>query len=130
MGFRRRSSTQCGTSEGATSCGRLNPKVRRRLACRETEYDALLSERKNFAEEYFDSGHRHHTVVSPAQSKDGLRTDFLRAARAQEEEFDAMRHERRSDIMLPSQSQGSQKACLSRDGDMSEEEELNATSAS
>lgn len=63
--------------------------------------------------ENFDSGRRHHTVVSPAQSEDGLGTAFLRAARAKEEEFDAMRHERRSDIKLPSHNQGSKKACLS-----------------
>ena len=44
---RRRSSTQCGTSEGATSSCRLTTKVRRRLACREPKFDALLSERRS-----------------------------------------------------------------------------------
>ena len=44
--------------------------------------------------EDFDSGRRHHTVVSPAQSEDGLGTDFLRAARAKEEEFNARRRDR------------------------------------
>ena len=52
-------------------------------------------------------------IVSPAQSEDGLGTAFLRAARAKEEEFNPMRHERRSDIKLPSHNQGSKKACLS-----------------
>ena len=65
--------------------------------------------------EDFDSGGRHHTVVSPAQSEDGLGAAFLRAARAKEEEFNAMRHKQRSDIKLPSHNQGSKKACLSGD---------------
>ena len=46
---RRRSSTQCDTSKGATSRCRLTTKFRRRLACRETKFDALLSERRSFA---------------------------------------------------------------------------------
>ena len=85
-------------------------------ACQHTRCcaQAIFLELEGLREvEDFDSGRRHHTVVSPAQSEDGLGTAFLRAARAKEEEFNAMRHERRSDIKLPSHNQGSKKACLS-----------------
>ena len=45
-----------------------------------------------------------------------LGRNVLRAARAKAEEFDAMWHDRRSDIRLLSHIQASKKACLSGDG--------------
>ena len=44
-----------------------------------------------------------------------LKQKKLRLEGLREEGFNVMRHERRSDIMRPSQTQGSKKACLSGD---------------
>ena len=73
---RRRISTHCWASERTISCCFLNRKVRRRLDCQKTEFDALLSERRRRSTQ----PERQHAgvlpVTLPTMLKGGSETEF------------------------------------------------------